>query len=329
MCPKKYPSPEAYRAWYKKKFCRKRPSCHQDPPCVYEPPADYADRKDTLIVDSDIVENTVWSGVVNVAAEVHVRRPHTLRIMPHTTILFHQCLLCNAGPTSLPYACLVVDSGASINAEETEFRSSLGGQNSTGGLIILGNKGPGVFQFENYTTVRSEPGVASGRSSLICCSFNNLGNNDADLNALTLARLDDCQLQLSQITVDDAGDDAIELFGSVLSIDRLSISDPFDDGLDVDEESTMSITESFQVRGRWYFNYGDGQCPPAITGGPLGTGLMEATNGSSIVLGDGASFYLGGRLSDKPGSFAGNWASLQALSVNFVTGVGPASFTAA
>jgi hypothetical protein len=263
-----------------------------------------------IIVNEDILHDTEWEGEVHILKEVHVRAPAVLFIHPGTRVKLAAGKLCC--PSSLPFASLVIDSGASIRAHGAVFESAAEAPNTTGGVIILGTaddkdlKGKFPKVFENYPTVVARE-VPAGFSKLSNCNFNNLGNNFADINALTLFRVkDSSEVFLSCINIFWAGDDGLEIFGGTHSIDQLSIIQAIDDGLDLDWNAELLITESLLIQ------------KGNSTGLIEVIGALGTTN--AVALQNGALFSLDGRITDKTDgttTFGGSWGP---AGENFVAG---------
>jgi hypothetical protein len=266
-----------------------------------------------VIVDQDITENTTWCSnkTFIISAEVHVTAGNTLCIEDGTQVLFRQCPLKNPRSGGVPYATLVIDSGASILAENVGFSAQFNGWQSTGGLIILGTLASGG-QFENYSTIVADPNVDPGRSKLSCCTFNYLGNGVADLNALTLFFVkDNSEVELSNISISAAGDDGIEIFGGRHSIDNLAILISQDDAIDLDDNAVLTVTDSLSISK--FPAFGD------PVGENNGTSLVEVEGGAGttnvLEISAGASVNMIGRITDKVtggttfgGSFTGTVA---------------------
>jgi hypothetical protein len=236
--------------------CRPDEPCgHSHSPCeihckrvVKEKVCDPVDCKPLKCVTDDIVCDTVWSCKYNyiITNEVHVKCGARLCIQPCTNVYFKSGPLSCIKPDGLRYASLVVDSGASIDAECVKFRSESDAPNQTGGLIIVGTLRDD--QFENYKTVRSRECVCPGRSRLVDVEFNKVGNRFQNLNSLTIFNIeDDCELCLSKIKIVDAGDDGIEILGGDHNIDQLEVYNALGDGVDLDEDARLRVHERLVV----------------------------------------------------------------------------------
>lgn len=291
-------------------------------------------KREIVIINRDITEDTIWSSDNEylITAEVHVRYPAILTILNGTRVLFQQWPLRNASSTGLPFASLVVDSGASICAENVSFNAQFRGVQTTGGVVISGTLATG--QFETFPTIVSTDSVPPGNSRLINCTFNHLGNITEDINALTLFNVTGTpELELSNISINDAGDDALEIFGGNHVINNLFINNATDDGLDLDSNATLTITERITIVKR------------AAFGNPVsennGNGLVEVIGGPGTVntvnFAAGSVIFFIGRLTDTTigmtqfsGSFAGAVAGeiseydiLSALPNTYISGSNP------
>lgn len=284
-----------------------------------------------MIVDKDIEEDTYWSNknIYVINAEVHVRVSYTLRIQEGTKVLFRECKLPDVGIGGVPYAVLVVDSGAAILADHVQFTSRYGGINNTGGLIICGTNANAMF--EAYATIQSHDNVPSKHSSLQCVNFSKLGNNQYDFNSLTLLQVKDIsELTMEDIGISEAGDDGMEVFGGSNVVTNLIIKDCLDDCLDLDSDATLSVAGSLTLINR---------AIPLIGGG-LGPGLVEVIGAlgttNTLVVAEDTYVYMFGHITDKvigttvfSGLFAGATAgevgqwSGTAPPLTFIQGVNP------
>ena len=279
--------------------------------------------KDINIVDSDITKDTVWDGVYKVVDNVRVRGGATLTVKPHTKVLFSECRLCNPPAGTLPFASLIVNSDGGINANDALFRSANFGLQSSGGLILLGTGGD--FTFEDYATVKSDPTATPVLSKLNCVSFVNLGNFVADINSVTIAVMTGPdELVMGDMSFDNPGDDGLEIFGpgdggsSSLYINNLTVNDAYDDAVDLDDNQTLNVCSSVNLRSRTA-PLAVANCPPTEVVGP---GLVEVVGSSgttnTFTVKKNASYYFLGVITDKtpvnePGSvttFTGDFLAL-------------------
>jgi len=286
-----------YRPPPSKGGCCKNSQCCPSHPYNWSTPSFhfYPEPKcDNLVkVDYDINKSETWTSdkIYLITREIHVMAPATLFIEKGTKVLFRECELCDPLPNGLTYASLVVDPGASIQGRRVEFRSQNGGVNNTGGVIICGTLQDAIY--ENYDTVYSKVNVSPGCSKLQCCSFNNLGQEGGDINALTLFYLDSGELAMSDISIDQAGDDALEIFGGNHTIDKLSINRPLDDGIDLDDNATFKVTQSLTIIGN--------AVTDSETNQVKGPGLVEVqgVGVNTLNIMEGARVHMIGRITDK------------------------------
>jgi len=280
----------------KDKHCKPHQCCpthpyNWSPPSLHFYPEPKCDN--VVKVDYDINKSETWTSdkIYLILREVHVMAPATLFIEKGTKVLFRECELCNPLPNGLSYASLVVDPGAAIQARRVEFNSQNGGINNTGGVIICGTLKDAIF--EDYDTVYSKVNVSPACSKLQCCSFNGLGQEKADINALTLFYLDSGEFFMSNLSIDNAGDDALEVFGGNHTIDNLSINRPLDDGLDLDDNATFKVSESITIIGNTVTD--------SETGDVKGPGLVEVqgVGVNTFYVMEGARVYMIGRITDK------------------------------
>jgi hypothetical protein len=137
------------------------------------------------VIRSDIVCDRTLSGLFLIDAEVHVRRGARLTIEPGSVVFFKNGPLADVDAGALPYASLVIDSGASIVARDVDFKNQQDVANNTGGLIIVGTNAASiaattaVYQPGTYNTVVADASVTRKRSSLRDVRFTNLGNTVA------------------------------------------------------------------------------------------------------------------------------------------------------
>lgn len=268
----------------------------------------------TRDVTRDInVSQTWYSDTVYVIRdEVHVRAGSRLTIQDGTVVQFAGNRLDNAGGSPLPI--LVVDSGASIVANDVVFESLNGATNSTGGLILLGTISDAFSnQFENYTTIVSDPTADSATSVLTNNTFLNLGETFSDLNALTLFKVQGSEVQLSNLNITNAGDDGLEIFGGSHTIDNLVVEQSVDDGIDLDFNAILDVTESLFIR-------------KFDTVGPA-SGLVEvigeAGTTNRLNLAENALYQLAGVITDQTAGatvFAGSFAGLNPQDIVAING---------
>lgn len=249
---------------------------------------------EVIKVTNDICKTTTWvkEKTYLISAEVHVKARATLNIEEGTEVLFKECKLCCPLAGGLEYASLVVDSGAAIQARRVEFRAQNNSLNNTGGVIVCGTLKTAFF--ENYTTVFSTNEVKAACSKLVCCSFNYLGNSVKNINGLTLFNVsDDSELGMSNLSVNFAGDDALQIVGGTHSIDYLNIKEPIDDGIDLDEDAILNVSGGLTIIGN--------ANKDSETNLNEGAGLVEVigTGTNTLNVLAGANVYMLGRITDE------------------------------
>lgn len=234
-----------------------------------------------ITTDTTFTSDRIWI----ITNEIHVRVGATLTIEPGTIVQFSP----NEIPIGvrngdLPYPTLVIDSGASINAQNTVFESS--SENSTGGLIIAGTLANGVF--EGYASVVSDTTATPRISYLNNVTFRNLGQNTSDINAVTLFNAFGGEVIMGTMSILNAGDDGLEIFGGSHVINSLTIINAIDDLLDLDFNSNLTITNRLELS----------QLPIRTTGLIEVVGDVGTTN--TVIVNQNASLILNGPvLSDK------------------------------
>lgn len=198
------------------------------------------------IVSGNILADTVFTcdKIWLIYGEVHVINGATLTVNPNTIVKFSKGhLKLPLGSSKLPYSSLVVDPGAAINAQSVKFYSSE--ENMSGGLIICGTSANAFF--EVYPSVFSSTAVAPLQSYLNNVTFDNLGNNESDINALTLFNVVDGGACMGNITILNAGDDGLEIFGGSHTINSLVIIRAQDDLLDLDLGATLHVLNHLEL----------------------------------------------------------------------------------
>jgi hypothetical protein len=176
------------------------------------------------------------------------------------------------------------------------FRNEVDALNNTRSLIILGTIDDSFTnQFEIYGTIVSNPLAVPKISNLSNVSFNNLGNNGADINGLTLFKVKGLEagaqreIFLSNVSIQNAGDDGLEIFGGRHIIDTLVIDNALDDGLDLDFNATLRVTVNLSIQ-----QIANQSGVPGVI-----EVLGAVTTLNRVELVDGAQLYLNGNTSDK------------------------------
>ena len=111
------------------------------------------------------------------------------------------------------------------------------------GIIILSNGVDKIFNdFNNYLPLKDIKygSVEGSGNSMFDCDLINLGDNNLDLNALTLVNLG-TDNEFNNIYVKNSGDDGIEIFGGSVDMNNIVIEDAMDDFFDTDDGHTGTI----------------------------------------------------------------------------------------
>jgi hypothetical protein len=222
-----------------------------------------------VIVTENIEKDTYWCNdkIYIVSAEVHVRVGNTLCIQRGTQVLFKECKLPNTGIGGVPFAVLVIDSGAAIHAEYVSFRSRNGGFNNTGGLIVCGTNAN--MMFEAYATIQSHDNVPSKQSILKCCSYSKLGVQNYGFNSLTLLQIKDgSELIMEDLSIVDGGFNGLVMFGGNLVTGNLTIKDFLHNCLSLEANATLVVSNSITLVNRALPLPGSGISPGLVN--PIG-----------------------------------------------------------
>lgn len=235
------------------------------------------------VIRSDIVCDRTLSGLFLIDAEVHVRRGARLTIEPGSVVFFKNGPLADVDAGALPYASLVIDSGASIVARDVDFKNQQDVANNTGGLIIVGTNAASiaattaVYQPGTYNTVVADASVTRKRSSLRDVRFTNLGNTVAQLSALTLfqTRDNDDEVRVRGLVyVNGSGDDGVAIFGGSRTWERLSVNNALSAGVALDYSAVLAISGELVIT--------TGVLAAAVR---VCTGAFAATNRLDVLIG--------------------------------------------
>lgn len=208
------------------------------------------------VIKCDIDCDRTLSGLVLIADEVHVRKGARLTIEPNSFVFFKNGPLDNVDAGQLPFAALVIDSGASIVANDVDFKNVEDVANNTGGLIIVGTNQASIAQFGEvyqpgtYDSVVAEADKKPQRSTLRNVRFTNLGNDQAQLSALTLFQVRDGEAEVKvrgQLYVNNSGGNALELVGGTRSIANLSVNGALGAGVSLDYSAVLTVTEKLVI----------------------------------------------------------------------------------
>jgi hypothetical protein len=102
------------------------------------------------------------------------------------------------------------------------------------GAILVVGQGSNFTDFKQVSGLESIAGATKNVIHRIeNVTLDGLGNNDLDINALTLVNLDDTNY-LNGITVMNSQDDGIEIFGGSVNMSNIIVQDSLDDQFDTD-----------------------------------------------------------------------------------------------
>ena len=210
------------------------------------------------IVAADITRSTTFRrGTTYVIdGEVHVRPGVTLTIEDGVTVLIRN----GTRPRrTLDTSALVFDSGSALRAVTVTFAAADAQNRPTtqannGGVFFLGTARSCTKDGISVNT-----GTASGRSSFTAdlISFMSLGRIDPrggdgngtdrdDIDAVSLLGLGQTEWRVKAVRTENSGDDGFDVTNSSVALDRLTVVNPFEDGLNV-TSSTVQIRQALTV----------------------------------------------------------------------------------
>ena len=188
--------------------------------------------------------------------EVHVRPGVTLTIEDGVTVLIRNGY---RPKRTIDTSVLVFDSGSKLRAATVTF----GAADSQNRQTTEANNG-GVF-FLGTTRSCTKDGLsvntatASGRSSFTADLINltSLGRTDPaggdgddndrdDIDAVSLLGLGQTEWRVKAVRSDNSGDDGFDVTNSSISLDRLTVVNPVEDGLNI-TSSTVQIRQALTV----------------------------------------------------------------------------------
>ena len=210
------------------------------------------------IVAADITRSTTFcSGTTYVIdGEVHVRPGVTLTIEDGVTVLIRN----GTRPRrTLDTSALVFDSGSALKAVTVTFAAA----DSQNRPTTQANNG-GVF-FLGTTRSCTKDGIsvntatAAGRSSFSANLINcvSLGRTDSlgrtgdspqqdDIDAISLLGLGQTEWRVKAVRTENSGDDGFDVTNSSIALDRLTVVNPVEDGLNI-SSSTVQIRQALTV----------------------------------------------------------------------------------
>ena len=210
------------------------------------------------VVGADIARNTTFrQGTTYVIdAEVHVRAGVTLTIEDGVTVLIRNGRI--QGPT-LTSRALIFDTGSRLVAKTVAFGAADEAnrpvaQADNGGLFFLGSLQAAT---KDGISVVLGPGTrpSSFRADSIVASY--LGRTDPfggdgdeedrdDIDAISLLGLGLSEWQVKSVTSENSGDDGFDVTNSTIAMERLVVTNPVEDGLNI-SSSFVQIRRALTV----------------------------------------------------------------------------------
>ncbi len=210
------------------------------------------------IVAADITRSTTFRrGTTYVIdGEVHVRPGVTLTIEDGVTVLIRNGY---RPRRTIDTSALVFDSGSRLKAATVTFaaadaRNRQTNEANNGGVFFLG-----TTRSCSKDGLSVDPSTASGRSSFTADLINltSLGRTDPsggdgddndrdDIDAVSLLGLGQTEWRVKAVRSDNSGDDGFDVTNSSVSLDRLTVVNPVEDGLNI-TSSTVQIRQSLTV----------------------------------------------------------------------------------
>jgi len=209
-------------------------------------------------VSADIARSTTFRrGTTYVIdGEVHVRPGVTLTIEDGVTVLIRNGY---RPRRTIDTSALVFDSGSRLKAATVTFAAADSQNRQTteannGGVFFLGTSRSCSKDGLSVNTA-----TASGRSSFTADLINvvSLGRTDPaggdgddndrdDIDAISLLGLGQTEWRVKAVRSDNSGDDGFDVTNSSISLDRLTVVNPVEDGLNI-TSSTVQIRQSLTV----------------------------------------------------------------------------------
>ena len=209
-------------------------------------------------VSADIARSTTFRrGTTYVIdGEVHVRPGVTLTIEDGVTVLIRNGY---RPRRTIDTSALVFDSGSRLKAATVTFAAADSQNRQTteannGGVFFLGTSRSCSKDGLSVNTA-----TASGRSSFTADLINvvSLGRTDPaggdgddndrdDIDAISLLGLGQTEWRVKAVRSDNSGDDGFDVTNSIISLERLTIVNPVEDGLNI-TSSTVQIRQSLTV----------------------------------------------------------------------------------
>ena len=132
---------------------------------------------------------------------------------------------------------IIVVNGGNINVKNVNFIKDPNTKNPVGIIILSAGKENSFTDFNSIKGLESisygsEQGVGNTMQN---CDLINLGDNDKDINALTLVNLGEDNNLFENILVKNSGDDGIEIFNGSVNLHNITVEDAKDDFFDTDD----------------------------------------------------------------------------------------------
>ena len=128
------------------------------------------------------------------------------------------------------------------NPLNIENKSLIKKQGTLGSILVIGDGSNNFTDFNNVPGLETiEPANAKINHKMKNVTLIGLGDNDNDINALTLVNLDKNNT-FENIHVINSQDDGIEIFGGTVDMSNITIQDAKDDYFDTDTGHSGTIT---------------------------------------------------------------------------------------
>jgi hypothetical protein len=209
-------------------------------------------------ITADITRNTTFHRGTSyvIDGEVHVRPGVTLTIDDGMTVLIRNGY---RPKRTIDTSVLIFDSGSKLKATTVTFGSADSQNRQTteannGGVFFLG-----TFRSCSKDGVSVDTATASGRSSFTAESINFIslgrmdslgrygdGDNQDDIDAVSLLGLGQTEWRVRAVRSENSGDDGFDVTYSSVSLDRLTVVNPVEDGLNI-TSSTVQIRQALTV----------------------------------------------------------------------------------
>ena len=240
------------------------------------------------IISENIITNTVFSNcfIYVIAAQVHVLKGVSLTIDNGTTILIQ-----NGTTTVAPLFknALIFDTGSKLYAYNVYFKACDSAYNpqklaDNGGLWLIGSSSKGDKDGINFDFNPTQSFFCANKIFLEYLGCNDptiLPTNDNDppgddLDAISILGVGSYEWDVKGIKSMYSGDDGVDIENSQITLEKLSIHVPNEDGLNM-SSSILNVTKCIkikmvtnQVRDRDIFDF-EADDGPSILRFPIGT----------------------------------------------------------